>query len=68
MDTYYHPHDLSKFGDMGKDAPELWKKFNEWYTERTREGTDRTRRGTCRAVSVLHRCLYDGIARKGIDT
>ena len=27
MDTYYHPPDLAKFADIGKDAPELWKKF-----------------------------------------
>ena len=34
METYYHPHDLSKFGDMGKEAPELWKKFLEWYNSK----------------------------------
>ncbi len=27
METYYHPKDLARFGDMGKDAPELWQKF-----------------------------------------
>src|SRR5690348_18464343 len=24
MDTYYHPHDLQKFADMGKGNKELW--------------------------------------------
>jgi len=27
MDTYYHPHDLGKFSDMGKGNKELWDKF-----------------------------------------
>ena len=31
MDTYYHPKDLARFGEMGLEAPELWKKFSEWY-------------------------------------
>lgn len=31
METYYNPADLSKFADIGTDAPELWKKFSEWY-------------------------------------
>ena len=25
METYYHPKDLAKFGDMGEEAPELKK-------------------------------------------
>jgi hypothetical protein len=31
MDTYYNPKDLLKFGEIGEGAPELWKKFSEWY-------------------------------------
>jgi hypothetical protein len=31
VDTYYDPKGLKKFGDMGKDAPELWQKFLAWY-------------------------------------
>ncbi|SJZ45610.1 4-carboxymuconolactone decarboxylase [Trichlorobacter thiogenes] len=30
-DTYYNPADLQKFGDIGKDAPELAKKFFDYY-------------------------------------
>ena len=28
METYYHPHDLSKFAEIGKGNPELWEKFS----------------------------------------
>ena len=31
MDTYYHPPDLAKFGEIGENAPELGKKFFDWY-------------------------------------
>ena len=31
MAGYYHQEDLAHFGDIGKNAPELWKKFSEWY-------------------------------------
>jgi hypothetical protein len=28
-DHYYQPHDLARFSDIGKNAPELAKKFFE---------------------------------------
>ena len=31
METYYCPHDLKRFGDMGKNRPELWAKFLDYY-------------------------------------
>ena len=31
MAGYYHDEDLPRFAEMGKNAPELWKKFSEWY-------------------------------------
>jgi hypothetical protein len=31
METYYQPKDLNKFGEISKDAPELAKKFFEYY-------------------------------------
>ncbi len=31
METYYHPHDLTKFADMGKGNKELWEKFMAYY-------------------------------------
>ena len=27
-ETYYCPHDLPRFAEMGKDRPELWAKFS----------------------------------------
>jgi hypothetical protein len=32
METYYDPHDLPKFEEMGKEAPDLGKKFFDYYT------------------------------------
>ncbi|MBI5642757.1 MAG: 4-carboxymuconolactone decarboxylase, partial [Deltaproteobacteria bacterium] len=31
METYYNPEDLAKFSSLSEGAPELWKKFSEWY-------------------------------------
>jgi hypothetical protein len=31
MDTYYKPADLARFPEMGENAPEIGKKFFEWY-------------------------------------
>ena len=33
METYYHAKDLAKFSEIGKDAPELAKKFFEYYSD-----------------------------------
>ena len=32
METYYKPEDLSKFEDVGKEVPDLAKKFFDYYT------------------------------------
>ena len=60
METYYHPHDLAKFGDMGKEAPELWKKFLEWYTAVFKEGALTEREKALIALGVAHavQCPY----------
>ena len=31
METYYKPEDLPKFPDIGQQAPELAKKFFDYY-------------------------------------
>ncbi len=31
MESYYNPEDLAKFEEIGKDAPELAKKYFEYY-------------------------------------
>ena len=60
MDTYYHPPDLGKFGDLGKDAPELWEKFSAWYDAVFAEGalTEREKALIALAVSHAVQCPY----------
>jgi 4-carboxymuconolactone decarboxylase len=60
METYYHPHDLAKFGDMGKEAPELWKKFLEWYNAVFQDGALTEREKALIALGVAHavQCPY----------
>jgi 4-carboxymuconolactone decarboxylase len=38
METYYHPHDLGKFAEMGKGNKDLWEKFMAYYSAVFAEG------------------------------
>ena len=60
METYYNPADLAKFGDIGEDAPELWKKFSGWYSATFREGALSEREKALIALAVAHaiQCPY----------
>ena len=60
MDTYYNPQDLAKFGDIEEDAPELWKKFSEWYGAVFQEGALSEREKALIALAVAHaiQCPY----------
>ena len=60
MDGYYHEHDLARFSEVGKDAPELWRKFNEWYEAVFREGALSEREKALIALAVAHtvQCPY----------
>lgn len=60
MDTYYNPADLAKFGDMGKDAPELWKAFSQYYGKVFAEGALSEREKCLIALAVAHavQCPY----------
>ncbi|OGV97617.1 MAG: 4-carboxymuconolactone decarboxylase [Nitrospinae bacterium RIFCSPLOWO2_02_FULL_39_110] len=60
MNTYYNPEDLQKFSSVGKDAPELWKKFNEWYGAVFAEGALTEREKALIALAVAHaiQCPY----------
>jgi 4-carboxymuconolactone decarboxylase len=60
MDTYYHPPDLAKFPDVGKDAPELWEKFLGWYSAVFAEGALTEREKALIALGVAHavQCPY----------
>jgi len=60
VDTYYDPKDLKKFGEIGKDAPGLWKKFQEWYGAVFAEGALSEREKSLIALAVAHtvQCPY----------
>ena len=60
METYYHPKDLNKFGEIGKDAPELAKKFFEYYEAVFAEGELTEREKALIALAVAHsvQCPY----------
>ncbi|MDM8556743.1 hypothetical protein QUF75_18615 [Desulfococcaceae bacterium HSG7] len=38
METYYKPQDLNKFEEIGKEAPELARKFFDYYSAVFTEG------------------------------
>jgi alkylhydroperoxidase/carboxymuconolactone decarboxylase family protein len=60
MDTYYHPPDLARFPDVGKDAPDLWEKFLGWYSAVFSEGALTEREKALIALAVAHavQCPY----------
>ncbi len=60
MDTYYKPEDLSKFTAIGEQAPELAKKFFEYYNAVFAEGALTEREKTLIALAVAHvvQCPY----------
>jgi 4-carboxymuconolactone decarboxylase len=60
VETYYHPKDLGKFPEIGEDAPELWKKFLEWYTAVFADGALSEREKALIALGVAHavQCPY----------
>jgi alkylhydroperoxidase AhpD family core domain len=60
METYYQPKDLNKFGEIGKDAPELAKKFFEYYEAVFAAGELTEREKALIALAVAHavQCPY----------
>ena len=60
MDHYYHANDLARFSDMGKEAPELWQKFSDWYSAVFKEGALSEREKALIALAVAHavQCPY----------
>ena len=60
MDTYYTPQDLPKFEEIGKNAPELAKKFFDYYTSVFAEGELTEREKSLIALAVAHavQCPY----------
>ena len=60
MDTYYNPEDLPKFEEIGNEAPDLAKKFFEYYTAVFAEGELSEREKALIALAVAHtvQCPY----------
>lgn len=60
MNTYYNPEDLSKFGTIGEESPELWEKFISYYGAVFDEGALTAREKSLIALAVAHavQCPY----------
>jgi 4-carboxymuconolactone decarboxylase len=60
MAGYYHQEDLPRFPEIGKNAPELWKKFADWYGAVFAEGALTAREKALIALAVAHavQCPY----------
>jgi 4-carboxymuconolactone decarboxylase len=60
METYYDPADLNRFDDIGKDAPELARKFFDYYGAVFAGGELTEREKALIALAVAHtvQCPY----------
>ena len=60
METYYQPDDLQKFGEIAEGAPDLAKKFFDYYTAVFAEGALTEREKSLIALAVAHavQCPY----------
>lgn len=60
MDTYYAPTDLARFPEMGKNRPELWDKYMEYYGAVFADGALSQREKSLIALAVSHavQCPY----------
>jgi hypothetical protein len=53
MDTYYQPEDLARFDEIGKEAPELARKFFDYYNAVFAEGELTEREKALIALAVM---------------
>jgi 4-carboxymuconolactone decarboxylase len=60
LETYYNQEDLARFEEIGKDAPELARKFFEYYSQVFAEGDLTEREKALIALAVAHaiQCPY----------
>jgi alkylhydroperoxidase/carboxymuconolactone decarboxylase family protein len=60
MPSYYEPQDLARFEEIGKDAPELARKFFDYYASVFAEGELTEREKCLIALAVAHtvQCPY----------
>ena len=70
-DTYYEDGDLARFAEVGKDAPELWDKFQQWYGSAMAPGALSGREKALIALAVAHavQCPYciDAYTKGSLD-
>ncbi len=59
-DTYYHAPDLARFGEIAENAPDLGRKFFEWYGAVFADGALTAREKSLIALAVAHavQCPY----------
>lgn len=70
-DHYYHPADLAKFPEIGRNAPELARKFFDWYGAVFADGALSAREKSLMALAVAHaiQCPYciDAYSRDALE-
>jgi len=74
-ENYYVPEDLSRFGEIGKNQPELARLFFDWYGAVFKDGALTPREKSLIALAVAHalQCPYcidaytKGSLEKGAD-
>ena len=59
-DHYYDPHDLARVPEIGKNVPELARKFFDWYSAVFADGALSAREKSLIALAVAHavQCPY----------
>ncbi len=71
MDTYYCPHDLDRFAEMGKSRPDLWAKYMDYYGAVFADGALSEREKSLIALAVAHavQCPYciDAYTRASLE-
>lgn len=71
METYYCPADLDRFAEMGRNRPELWAKFKDYYDAVFADGALSEREKSLIALAVAHavQCPYciDAYTRSSLE-
>src|SRR5512136_3387304 len=71
METYYKPEDLPKFEEIGKEAPDVARKFFDYYGAVFAEGALTEREKALIALAVAHavQCPYciDAYTRAALE-
>lgn len=60
MSDYYNDQDLDRFGEVGKNKPDLFRKFMDWYGSSLEPGTLSKREKVLIGLAVAHaiQCPY----------